>query len=113
LFWRNATSLGWSRSGTAPPGRVGRRPSATWQEPIGKAFQCDAAIGKGIPVVISTRVPTGRVLPVYGFKGGGKTLKDAGAIFADDLSAQKARLLLMLALQTTSKPAEIQKLFDR
>ena len=25
----------------------------------------------------------------------------------------KARLLLMLALQTTSKPAEIQKLFDR
>jgi L-asparaginase len=75
--------------------------------------QCDEAIGKGIPVVISTRVPTGRVLPVYGFKGGGKTLKDAGAIFADDLSAQKARLLLMLALQTTSKPAEIQKLFDR
>jgi L-asparaginase len=37
-------------------------------------------IAKGIPVVISTRVPNGRVLPVYGFKGGGKTLKDAGAI---------------------------------
>jgi L-asparaginase len=53
------------------------------------------------------------VLPVYGFKGGGKTLKEAGAIFADDLSPQKARLVLMLALQTTSKPAEIQKLFDR
>jgi L-asparaginase len=79
--------------------------------PMYEAIQ--EAIGKGIPVVISTRVPTGRVLPVYGFKGGGKTLKDAGAIFADDLSAQKARLLLMLALQTTSKPAEIQKLFDR
>ena len=90
MFWRHATSLGWNRSGTAPPGRVGRRPSATWQEPIGRAFQCDEAIGKGIPVVISTRVPTGRVLPVFGFKGGGKTLKDAGAIFADDLSAQKA-----------------------
>lgn len=71
------------------------------------------AIGKGVPVVITTRVPTGRVLPVYGFKGGGKTLKDAGAIFGDDLSPQKARLLLMLALQTTSRPAEIQKLFDR
>jgi len=71
------------------------------------------AIGKGVPVVISTRVPTGRVLPVYGFKGGGKTLKEAGAIFADDLSPQKARLLLMLALQTTSKASEIQKLFDR
>jgi len=71
------------------------------------------AIGKGVPVVISTRVPTGRVLPVYGFKGGGKTLKEAGAVFADDLSPPKARLLLMLALQTTSKPAEIQRLFDR
>jgi L-asparaginase len=53
------------------------------------------------------------VLPVYGFKGGGKTLKEAGAIFADDLSPQKARLVLMLALQTTSKPVEIQRLFDK
>jgi len=71
------------------------------------------AIGKGIPVVISTRVYNGRVLPVYGFQGGGKTLKEAGAIFADNLPAQKARILLMLALQTTSKPADIQKLFDK
>ena len=68
---------------------------------------------KGIPVVISTRVPNGRVLPVYGYQGGGSTLKEAGAIFADSLSPQKARLLLMLALQTTSKVDEIQKLFDK
>ena len=71
------------------------------------------AVGKGIPVVICTRVYNGRVLPVYGFQGGGKTLKEAGAIFGDNLPAQKARILLMLALQTTSKPAEIQKLFDK
>jgi L-asparaginase len=70
-------------------------------------------IDKGIPVVISTRVPNGRVVPVYGFKGGGKTLKEVGAIFADNLSPQKARILLMLALQTTSSAAEIQKLFDK
>jgi len=70
-------------------------------------------IKQGIPVVVSTRVPNGRVLPVYGFKGGGKTTKDAGAIFADNLSPQKARILLMLALQTTSKAEEIQKLFDK
>jgi L-asparaginase len=70
-------------------------------------------IKKGIPVVIGTRVPTGRVLPVYGFQGGGKTTKDLGAIFADDLSPQKARILLMLALQTTSDPAQLQKMFDR
>ena len=58
------------------------------------------AIGKGIPVVISTRVYNGRVLPVYGFQGGGKTLKEAGAISGDNLPAQKARILLMLALQS-------------
>jgi L-asparaginase len=71
------------------------------------------AIGKGIPVVISTRVPTGRVLPVYGFAGGGKTLKDAGTIFADDLTPQKSRILLMLALQAGVRDAQaLQKFFD-
>jgi len=70
-------------------------------------------IGKGIPVVISTRVWNGRVLPNYGYEGGGKTLQQAGAIFGDNLSPQKARILLMLALQTTSDPKQIQQLFDR
>jgi len=70
------------------------------------------AIDRGIVVVISTRVPNGRVLPVYGSVGGGQTLKDAGAVFADDLSPQKARILLMLALQTTSSVVDIQALFD-
>ena len=71
------------------------------------------AIKKGISVVISTRVPSGRVLPIYGFQGGGKTLEEAGAVFADDLSPQKTRILLMLALQTTSKTEELQELFNK
>ncbi len=71
------------------------------------------AINAGIPVVISTRVPNGRVLPHYRWEGGGKTLKDAGAIMADNLSPQKARILLMLALQTTRDRAAIQTLFDK
>jgi len=79
--------------------------------PMYQAIQ--EAVAKGIPVVISTRVPNGRVLPNYGFKGGGKTLKEAGAVFSDNLSPQKARILLMLALQTTSNPEELQRLFDR
>ena len=70
-------------------------------------------IAKGVPVVISTRVYNGRVMPVYGYIGGGNTLKQLGAIFADNLTPQKARLLLMLALQTTSNAQEIQKLFDK
>jgi L-asparaginase len=76
-------------------------------EAIGEATK------KGIPVVISTRVWNGRVLPHYGFKGGGKTLQEEGAVFADNLSPQKARILLMLALQGgVSKQAELQGLFD-
>jgi L-asparaginase len=79
--------------------------------PLYEAIQ--QIIGQGIVVVIATRVPNGRVLPVYGFKGGGKTLSEAGAVFADNLSPQKARILLMLALQSTSRAAEIQQFFDR
>lgn len=71
------------------------------------------AIMAGVRVVISTRVQRGRVRPVYGFAGGGKTLKDAGAIFADDLSPQKSRILLMLALQASKTPAEIQQMFNQ
>ncbi|MBL8659228.1 MAG: asparaginase [Rhodospirillales bacterium] len=71
------------------------------------------AIDKGVPVVISTRVPNGRVLPVYGFQGGGKTTKDLGAVFADDLHPAKARILLMLALQRTRDAKELQAYFDR
>lgn len=71
------------------------------------------AISKKVTVIISTRVPNGRVLPVYGFKGGGKTLKDAGAVMADNLSPQKARLLAMLLMQKGVKPENMQMYFDR
>jgi L-asparaginase len=71
------------------------------------------AIAKKVVVIVSTRVPNGRVLPVYGFKGGGKTLKEAGAVMADNLSPQKARILAMLVLQKTSDATELQKFFDR
>ena len=53
------------------------------------------------------------MLPNYGFEGGGKTLQQAGAVFADNLSPQKARILLMLALQTTADAGQLQQMFDR
>jgi L-asparaginase len=71
------------------------------------------AISKGVVVAISTRVPNGRVLPHYGYVGGGQTLKSAGAVFCDNLSPQKARLLLMLALQYTQNAKELQSYFDK
>ena len=70
-------------------------------------------VSQGTVVVISTRVPNGRVLPVYGYIGGGNTLKAAGAVFADNLSPQKARLLTMLAMQTAKGQAELQAFFDK
>jgi L-asparaginase len=76
-------------------------------EAIGEATR------KGIPVVITSSVGTGRVQPWYAWKGGGKSLQELGAVFADDLTPNKARILLMLALQTTSDPKELQRMFDR
>jgi len=70
-------------------------------------------IAQGVPVVISTRVPNGRVQPAYGFDGGGSTLKAAGAVFADNLSPHKARILLMLSLQNTVSSRQLQAIFDQ
>jgi L-asparaginase len=68
---------------------------------------------RGLPVVISTRVYTGRVAPVYATQGGGVSLKELGCVFADNLSPQKARVLLMLALTRTRSSAQLQSYFSR
>jgi L-asparaginase len=63
-----------------------------------------AALDRGLPVVVATRVPTGGTGAVYGGPGGGVTLRDAGVIGAGTLSAAKARLLLMLLLARGDDP---------
>jgi len=65
---------------------------------------------RGIPVVLSTRVYTGRVVPLYARD---VETQQIGCILADNLSAQKARVLLMLALTRTRDTQELQKYFDR
>jgi L-asparaginase len=71
------------------------------------------ALSKGVPVVIATRVPNGRTMPLYGFVGGGKTTFDAGAVMSGDLSPQKARILLMLLVNNGVKgQAAQQAAFD-
>jgi L-asparaginase len=57
-----------------------------------------AALDRGLPVVVGTRVPTGGTGDVYGGPGGGVTLRDMGVLAAGSLSPAKARLLLMLLL---------------
>ena len=72
------------------------------------------ALSKNVPVVVSTRVHNGRVLPNYGFVGGGKTTADAGAVMADDLKPAKARILLMLLLQSgVTSQADLQAAFNK
>jgi L-asparaginase len=52
----------------------------------------------GRPVVIASRSLRGRVLDTYAYPGGGHELREIGAIFADHLAGQQARIELMLAI---------------
>lgn len=56
------------------------------------------AIDRGLPVVITSRCPRGRVLDTYGYEGGGRQLRRMGAILGGMLPSHKARIKLMLAL---------------
>ena len=71
------------------------------------------AIKAGIKVVIASRVPRGEVQPVYGYPGGGQRLLKMGALFAGDLSPQKARILLMLLLQQNLHKEDFDKNFEQ
>jgi L-asparaginase len=64
------------------------------------------ATERGVLVVVTTRCPQGRVLPVYG-NGGGKDLVAAGAVFAGDLSGIKARILLAVLLASERARSEV------
>jgi len=56
-------------------------------------------------VVVTSRCHAGSVAAVYGSAGGGRSLADAGASFAGDLPAQKARIALLVTL-TAGVPFE-------
>lgn len=63
------------------------------------------AVEAGVVVVQSTRVGSGRVVR-------GEKMTRQGLLAADNLTPQKARILLALALTVTQDPAEIMQLFD-
>jgi L-asparaginase len=65
---------------------------------VATASAINEALNQGIPVVISTQVPHGPVLPIYGDVGGAERLQKQGAILAGDLLGPKARLVLILAI---------------
>ncbi|MGD6795260.1 asparaginase [Metabacillus indicus] len=69
-------------------------------------------MNSGVKIVIVSRCFNGIVQDIYSYEGGGKTLKEAGIIFSNGLNGQKARLKLMIALETTQDAGELQKIFS-
>ncbi|TQJ30734.1 asparaginase [Microbacterium sp. SLBN-146] len=57
----------------------------------------ERAVRAGVVVLITSRTGAGLVRPAYGV-GGGADLRDAGALFAGDLTTSRARVALSLAI---------------
>ena len=79
--------------------------------PITALGEVERAIQSGIPVVITSRCPRGRVLDSYAYDGAGKQLTRWGAILGGLLPSHKARIKLMLLLGAGSTLDEIRRSF--
>jgi len=66
----------------------------------------------GVPVVVASRAPRGRVGTTYGYEGGGRQLANLGAIFTGSRRPQQARLDLMLALGAGLSGDALRAVFD-
>jgi L-asparaginase len=72
----------------------------------------ERALAAGIPVIITSRCPRGRVLDTYAYEGAGKQLTRIGAILGGMLPSHKARIKLMLALGAGWSLEEIRRSFE-
>jgi L-asparaginase len=79
--------------------------------PITALGEVERAIQSGIPVVITSRCPRGRVLDSYAYEGAGKQLTRWGAILGGLLPSHKARIKLMLLLGAGRTLDEIRRSF--
>lgn len=70
------------------------------------------AIDAGIKIILVSRCPKGRVFDNYGYHGGSKNLRELGVIFGGNLSGQKARIKLMLALGYKNDYDYIKSVFE-
>lgn len=70
------------------------------------------AVDAGIAVVLVSRCLGGRVLDVYGYAGSAKRLREIGVILGGEISGQKARIKLILALGVTGDREQLADYFD-
>jgi L-asparaginase len=68
-------------------------------------------IAAGVPVIVTSRCPRGRVRPIYG-NGGARDLERADAIFAGDLTGPKARVLAAVMLGAELSSEAMRAEFD-
>jgi len=71
------------------------------------------AIDAGLPVVITSRCPRGRVLDTYAYEGAGKQLRRMGVMLGGMLPSHKARIKLALALGAGWAPEQIRESFEK
>jgi L-asparaginase len=67
-------------------------------------------VDRDVPVALTTRCPSGRARPGYGFPGGSSGWWDAGAIFTGTLDPLKARVLLALGIGAGASADELGEL---
>lgn len=81
--------------------------------PLGVKRGIELARANSIPVVLATRVHAGRVALVYSYPGSAHSMLPTGITLAGEITGQKARLKLMLALGETNDPAKLSAYFDQ
>jgi L-asparaginase len=69
-------------------------------------------MGDGVPVLLTTRCPSGRPLPGYAFPGGSSQWWEAGALFSGTLDGLKARVLAALGLGAGLGSADLAALLE-
>ncbi len=67
------------------------------------------ALDKDIIVVITSRTYSGRVLPEYGYEGGGLFLQKIGVILGEDLRGPKMRIKLMVLFGKYKEPELVRE----
>jgi L-asparaginase len=97
--------LGAHAAGVVIEGSGAGNVSDAWNQPIASLIAAE------VPVVLVSRCLAGRIVPAYGGKGGGRTLRDLGVIDGGWLSGPKARVALALALGSGMAHEEIRGLF--
>ena len=102
-------------AGLAPPDLHGLvvegfgsgRVPASWVEPL------QAAIRRGIAVVLASRTGAGMIGDPYGYAGSATGLLGLGLVPAHELAGHKARLQLMLALGNGLRGAALRAYFEK